>query len=411
MARQLLHADGLERGNVANLARQIYDWEKGRNFPRDWAPAYAKAFKLDPSELFSTGVVMEASSPYEPDHDHEEDEVKRRALLGLLATTAVAAPLGRDAEHLRATLTGTLTTEATERDADTWERVAFDYAHEVDQLPPAVVLRDLLADVAELDVLISRANDPVRGRLVNTAAHLAALTAYQLTGLGDPRAARRWWRTAAHAADASGDNATASHIRGKEAVLSLYTGRSELSSLDAAEKAIELNHGRPSAGVASANSARAQAYAQLGRHNEAEQALADLTRVFEHLPAKTKQDSITMWGWSEQRLHHVASYVHMHSGDVDRAQQAQDAAMARYPAESFLPRAQIELHRAGGLIKAGDTDSGAQHVMRILEELPAAHRLDAMIRRTAFTSLGLASSKDAKRPALRDAYAMLAGAR
>ncbi|MEU8798895.1 hypothetical protein [Spirillospora sp. NPDC048819] len=410
MARQLLRADGLKRGNVANLSRQIYDWERGRNFPRDWAHAYAKAFKLDPSELFSTGEVKEASSTYESDHDPEDDDVKRRALLGLLATTAVAAPLGRDAERLRAALTGTLTTEATEHDADAWERVAHDYANEIDQLPPTVILPDLLSDITELDLLLSRANSPIKARLVNTAAYLAALTAYELTNLGDPRGARRWWRTAAHAADESGDNVTASHIRGKEAVLSLYTGRSELSTLDAAEETIAVSHGRHSVGIANAYSAKAQAYAQLGRHDEAEQALTELKRVFEHLPAKATKDKTTMWGWSEQRLHHVASYVHTHSGDIERAQQAQDDAIALYPAKSFLARAQIELHRAGGLIRTGDADTGARHAIRVLEGLPSTHRADAMIRRTAFTSLNLTSPKDAKRPTVRDAYAMLATA-
>lgn len=410
MARRLLRADGLERGNVTHLARQIYDWEKGLHFPRNWAHAYAKAFKIDPSDLFSTGEGQEASSTYEPSPEIEDDEMKRRALLGLIATAAVAAPLGRDTEPLRAALTGTVTTEATDRDADTWERVVHDYTSEIDQLPASVLLPDLLADVTELDLLISRAKEPARSRLVNTAAHLAALTAYELTVLGDSRNARRWWRTAARAADESGDTGTASRIRGKEAVLSLYAGHSEWSTLKCAEATIKADHGRPSVGLASAYSAKAQASAQLGRHDEARQALTQLHRVFERLPAKATEDKTTIWGWSEQRLHHVASYVHTHSGDLDRAQQAQDAAIALYPAESFLARAQIELHRAGSLIKTGDTDTGARHLTQVMENLPSTHRTDAMMRRTAFTSLSLVSPRDSRRPAVKDAYALLATA-
>ncbi|MFA1551333.1 hypothetical protein [Actinomadura chokoriensis] len=407
MARRLLEADGLEQGNVINLARQIYDWERGKHFPRNWADTYAKVFKIDPSELFSTGQAREASSRHDPAHDFEDDDMKRRALLSLFATTAVAAPFGHEAERLRAALTGTLTTEATTRDADAWARTAFDHAHEIDRVPPAELLPDLLADFAELNLHITRAHGHVRSRLVDTAAQLAALTAYELTVVGDPRGARRWWRTAAQAADESGNQDTSSNVRGKAAVLSLYTGVPELAAVEAAEETIALSS-RPSSGLASAHSAQAQAFAQLGRLDEAKQALNDLTRVFQGLPAAVTKDKTSAWGWSEQRLHHVASYVHTHAGDLDRAQAAQDSATALYPADSFLARAQIELHRAGGLIRIGDTDTGAGHVVDVMTAIPSAHRGDSMIRRTAFTSLNLASTKDARRPALRDAYAMLA---
>ncbi|TDD79217.1 hypothetical protein E1293_24000 [Actinomadura darangshiensis] len=411
MARQLLGADGLKRGSPANLARQIYDWEKGQNYPRDWAHAYSKAFKLDPSDLFSTGPGKEASSTYDPDTiDSEDDDVKRRALLALIGATAAAAPLGREAERMRAALIGTLTVEATPRDADAWERAAFDYAQEIDHVPATVILPDLLTDFAELNLHINRAHGPVWRRLVDTAAHLAALTAFELTVVGDPRSARRWWRTAAHAADESGNRETACGVRGKAAVLSLYSGSSEVSAIRTADEALNISPGTPCYGTASAYSAKAQAFAQLGRHDEAERALIDQERMFESMPARITDDRTSVWGWSERRLHHVVSYVHTHAGNLDRAHEAQDAAIALYPANRFLARAQIELHRAGGLLRTGDADAGAQHVIHTLEGLPPAHRSDSMIRRTAFTSLNLASARDADRPAVRDAYAMLAGA-
>ncbi|TDB93551.1 hypothetical protein [Actinomadura sp. 7K534] len=410
MARQLLRADGLERGSVANLARQIYDWEKGRNFPRDWAPAYAKAFKLDPSELFSTGVVKEASSPYGPDHDHEDDDVKRRALLGLLATTAVAAPVGREAEHLRAILTGTLTTEATGRDADTWERVVFDYAHEAGYLPPEQVLPELLADLAELDLLISRAISSARPHLIHSLAQLSVFTAVSLTGLGDVRAARRWWRTSIRAADESGDPLLASHVRAKEAVYALCDNRPEQSALDLTDQAIALTGNVPCRGLAGGHSARAQALAQMGRHAEAREALDDLKRVFERLPDHVRDDQQSQFGWSIQRLHHTAGFVYTHTGDHSRARQAQDEALASYPSKSVLGPAQVEMYRATTLIQEGDADAGAKHVMNVLEQLPTAHRKTHTVRRNAITALSKASSKDNRRPAVRDAYAMLATA-
>ncbi|TDC86725.1 hypothetical protein [Actinomadura sp. 7K507] len=410
MARQLLRADGLERGNVANLARQIYDWEKGRNFPRDWAPAYAKAFKLDPSELFSTGEVKEASSTYEPDHDQEDDDVKRRALLGLLATTAVAVPLGRDAEHLRATLTGTLTTEATGRDADTWERVVYDYAHEAGYLPPEQVLPELLADLTELDLLISRAAEGVRTSLIHSAALLSIFTAISLTGLGDVRSARRWWRTAVRASDESGDPLLASLARERQAVYGLSDNGLEQSVLQLADEAIALAANAPCAGLAGAYGTKAQALAQTGRHTEARSALIELQRVFDRLPDRIRDDEDSQLGWSVQRLHHSASFVYAHTGEHQRARAAQDEALASYTSKSVLGPAQVEMYRATTLIQEGDADAGAQHVMSVLEQLPAAHRRTHTVRRNAVTALSKASPKGARRPAVRDAYAMLATA-
>jgi transcriptional regulator with XRE-family HTH domain len=53
MGRRLRRAIGAEHTPVDSLTRQIRDWEKGKHFPRDWAAAYAIAFRLDESELFS----------------------------------------------------------------------------------------------------------------------------------------------------------------------------------------------------------------------------------------------------------------------------------------------------------------------------------------------------------------------
>lgn len=94
------------------------------------------------------------------------------------------------------------------RDADTWERVAYDYAREVGWAP-------------------------------------AALMAINLTNLGEGRSARRWWRTAARTADQTGDRATAALVRGRAAVFSLYADTSRLSVVEAAEEASEVGNDAP----------------------------------------------------------------------------------------------------------------------------------------------------------------------
>ncbi|WP_147312495.1 helix-turn-helix transcriptional regulator [Thermomonospora umbrina] len=389
--------------DLPTLKNYILRWEGGKVYPGPlYRAAYARAFGMPEDALF--GMAVSGASW---EDGTEEDDMRRRTLLGLLAT-ATAAPWAQRAEHVRAEVTGAIRPTTTDRDADTWERVAFDYAHEVGVLPAGQLLPDLLADFSEISGIVAGAHGPVRTRLIHIVARLAALTAITLSDLGDPGGARRWWRTAERAADESGDHLTASMVRGRQAVFSLYADRPLPSVLGLAEQAIEIGHGWPCAGVASGHAAKAQALALLGRHAEAADTLEDLNGIFERLPERTSGDGSSQWGWSLQRLHHVTSHVYTFAGDLERAGNAQDRALALYTGRGYLGRAQVELHRAGCLIAAGDVDEGARHAVRVLESLPAGHRDNGVARRTAVMSLNLAPRTDARRPALRDAYELLA---
>ncbi|MFF5263496.1 hypothetical protein ACFY4C_31595 [Actinomadura viridis] len=410
MACELMKAAGVAHASVDNITRQMLDWEKGLHFPRDWTDAYAIAFDTTPAELFGDAPPMWASSLHEPLAEIEDD-VKRRALLGILATAAATVPLGYEGERQRAALNSAFGTAPTDRDADTWERVAYDYAHEVGTIrtPAPVVLPELLTDLGELSALIPQATGLARHRLFHSAAELAALTAIAFTQVGDFRSARRWWRSASRAADESGDHLLSVRVRGKQAVISLYEGGSpELSSLDTAEEAIAIGRGVPCGGTASAYAAKAQALAQLGRHAEAVSAVETLRKVFDKLPDGTRDDTASQWGWYEQRLHFVVSHVETLSGDVTRANAAQETVVALHPGKISLGRAQIELHRAGCMLRTGDVDEGARHTVRILERLPAGFASDGLLRRTASMSLRLAPPDATNHPSVREAREVLA---
>jgi hypothetical protein len=407
MGRRLLLAAGIEQGSVTNLARQIRDWEKGAHFPRDWAATYAVAFEIPAEQLFGPSMPQSGAS-FMHGFDHQEDDVRRRALLAMLAAAAATGPFAQEGERRRMELLAAVDADVTERDADAWERVAFDYAHEVGRVPDVQVLPELLTDIEELHTLIGRSRDPIRKRLIHSAAHLAAFTAMVYIGLGHSRNARRWWRSAARAADESGDEVAASLMRGKQAIFSLYEDRSPLAVIDTAEEAIAVGRNVPCPGVASGYAAKAQALARLERSGEARETLEDLQSLFEGLPDAVVSDRSSQWGWSAQRLHHVASYVHTHAGDVPRAGAAQDQALALYPVGSYRGRTQVELHRAGCLIRAGDVDEGAQHTVQVLERIPSEFRSDLLVRRTALHSLSLAPPSATARPPVRDAYELLA---
>src|SRR5439155_26071017 len=234
-----------------------------------------------------------------------------------------------------------------------------------------------------------RVPDALRPRMAHVCGQLSALMAIALFDNGDPEGARRYWRTAVRAADESGDATLRSHVRANRAVYALYEPPSALPALTLADEAIAAGRGGPRAGVASGHAMRAQALALLGRHDEARSALGDLDEAFARLPESTVADCVSEWGWSEQRLRHVQSWVHSHAGRVDEAAAAQAAALALYPASAYRGPAQLQLHRALCVVAAGDPSEGARHTIHTLETLPPHCRDNAVIRRTAALVLGV----------------------
>ncbi|MGI5419694.1 hypothetical protein [Actinomadura luteofluorescens] len=397
MAKALYAARDLRpnRTQVESLARQIRKYERGEHFPREWATDYAAAFGIGEVELFGR-----------LDSVDDNEDVERRALLGLLATTAAASSLARDAAPLREAFEAAVAADANDRDADTWERVAHDYAHEVGWASAAALQPELAADFAELARLVPTAPGTAQLRLIHVAAQMAALMAINLTNLGEGRAARRWWRTAARAADHTGDHATAARIRGRAAIFALYTETPRLSVVEAAEEATMVGRGIPD-GIVNGHAAKAQALAELGRHDEAKDALEDLRGVFEQLPGAVQTER-SSWGWSVGRLHFVASLVHTCAGNVGPALEAQDAALDVCSAQSWKFRCQVEMQRAGALIRAGDVDEGVHHMTQVLEGLPAEQRSDGLLQGSALISLRLAAPAQSGRASVQQARELLA---
>jgi transcriptional regulator with XRE-family HTH domain len=338
----------------------------------------------------------------------DEDDVNRRALLKLLGGAALAAPFAGHLEHLRRGLDAALGGPTGAADIEEWDHTAFRYAREINYLPPTQVFPGLMADLAEVQTRLVRVPDALRPRMAHVCGQLSALMAIALFQQGDPTGAHRYWRTAVRAADQSGDPALQSLVRGRRAVYALYDEQPAPSALELAEEAIGAGGGGPYAGVASAHAIRSQALALLGRHDEARRALGDLDETFARLPESTTVDRLSEWGWPEQRLRFVQSWVHSHAGRVDEAAAAQDAALALYPAPQRIDPALVELHRAMCVIAAGDPGEGARHTVRTLQALPRDFRDNALIRRTAALSLGMVPERARTLPAVVEARELLA---
>jgi transcriptional regulator with XRE-family HTH domain len=387
-------------------------WESGGigAGPQPWVrPKLAEYLQVSAEEL--DDLLSDGHGLLSWNVADDEDDVNRRALLKLLGGATLAAPFAIHLEYLRRGLDAALGAPTSAVDIGEWEHTAFRYASEINHLPYAQVLPALMADLAEVQTRLVRIPDALRPRMAHVSGQLSALMAIVLFGNGDPEGSRRYWRTAMRAADQSGDPALQSLVRGRRAVYALYALYGEQpapTALLLAEEAVGAGKGAPCAGVASGHSIRAQALALLGRHDEARRALGDLDAVFVRLPESTVTDCVSEWGWSEQRLRHVQSWVHSHAGRLDEAAAAQDAALALYPASSSMGRAQVQLHRSMCVIAAGDPTEGARHAIRTLQALPQHFRNDVLVRRTAVLALGAVPERARTLPAVTEARELLA---
>lgn len=333
----------------------------------------------------------------------DDDDVNRRQMLAAL----MAGPVALELERIRRRLDGASLRPAGERDADEWERIAADYAQQVYRTPAATYLPHLLADAGEITERVIGSSGSVRGRLLRSAALIAALTAIGLGTLADHRSAARWWRTSSRVAGESGDGALAALILGKQAVLALYGPGGNAEALTRAEQALAASAGQICSGTASARKARAQAYAGLGRHEDARAALVDFERVWEQLPDADINAVDSEWGAPERRMRYARSWVLTQSGDAVAALAAQDAALAIYPA-SGCGRTQVQMHRVETLIRSGDVDSGARYCTSVLAALPGQWRHDGRVVWSARTALASVPQALSSRPSVREAREILA---
>lgn len=310
----------------------------------------------------------------------EEDDVRRRRLLSLIAQLAVASPLVERLEDVRRRLDGVLSAELTDRDADDWEQAVASYSRDVGTVPATQLLADLAADFEDIKPRIADASGLLRLRLIHSGAQLAALTAISLLYLREQRSAERWWRTASRAAEGARDPKLAALVSGRQAVFSLHGAPSRVFSL--ADAAIAHGRNAPCVGVISALAARAQLLSEVGRHAEAVEALHEVTAMFERLPESALTDHQSQWNWAEQRLRHVESHVHAYAGRVNEAQEAHAAASKCYPTNSYQGRTQVAMHRAIAMIRAGDVGGGAEHLTVVLDRLEPWQRSDGLILRS-----------------------------
>jgi hypothetical protein len=274
---------------------------------------------------------------------------------------------------------------------------------------PAELLEDLSIDLTIAERHLGRLRRTAdQHAMCRVIAQLTGLVAHTLSDLGNPRASVRWWRTASQAADASDDPTVRTWVRGREIIHGIYDHRPAQSLLDLADRASSITIS-PFAGLATVYAGRAQTLATLGRTDEATAALDVVRRISDRLPARPREDPLSVFGWSEVRLRHTESFVHTFLGNAHEAEAAQQAAIALYPNPRSSGCSQIRLHQALCLVRQGDVTAGTNHAIRVLSQLPDSQRRD-MVLEVARYVLRSVPVAQRRRPEVEELHRMLGAA-
>ncbi|WP_344941265.1 helix-turn-helix transcriptional regulator [Sphaerisporangium flaviroseum] len=322
------------------------------------------------------------------------DDVERRELFQLAGLGLFAqSPLFSAGEPVRQMLERVLNT-ADSFTVDDWQLTCADYLHAVLTRPPATVRDDLVLDLAALQQVLARETPERAADLQRTAAWLSALHANVLTRLGEYGAARRWWTTARHSADSSGDTDMKVWVRGTEAVFALYSPRSPEAALILARNAQSLAGGRVTTGLLKAVSAEAQALAALGRQPEARERL-------HHLHELAGRDVLgEKYGWKASEIWFTASWVRSYDGATEAGREARDRLLTTSP--TYQNGTNVQLHEAIGIGRQGGHNEALQLATQVIADLDPAYR-SRMILHTARMVLDTVPlDKRAALPALGD---------
>lgn len=255
---------------------------------------------------------------------------------------------------------------------DDWEETVLRYGRATRGLPSGVLLVDLAADLAELQQIIGRCR-PVSSlrRLARVTAHMSGLMCLTFVKLDERTAARRWARTARHAAREADDPATFSWVLAQEAYGHFYSG-DLTGAVSVARHAQDLVGAAPCVGAALAAALEARANAVRGDRRETRCALSRAEAALSRLDADSTTASAFGYTESQLRFHEGNAYTHLH--DTRSAHRAQERALQLCPPGDYTDWAMIRLDHASCLLHDSDAAGAVAYAADTLASLSAAQR-------------------------------------
>ncbi|MEZ0074384.1 hypothetical protein [Planotetraspora sp. GP83] len=289
--------------------------------------------------------------------------MERRRLLQLAAASiGIGALTGGSAdESVRQLLDMAMDGEP--RSIEDWNLACGDHLYALRTRPPAQVAADLLIDLLAVRRQMEVSSPSDVTELQRVTAAMASVYANALTRLGEHGAALRWWRTARHAADASGDLRLRLLVRGEEAGHGLYGQRDPETVLRLLDSAQGIA-GRPTVDVLTN---RAKALTMLGRHDEARATLNDLLDL---ASAGVAADSFGFW--KADQIHFAESWVYAGAGEERAADRARDDVLTL--TSTYQYGANVRLHEALCTVAQGGVDEGTRKAATVIGSLAPGYR-------------------------------------
>ncbi|MGS2586551.1 hypothetical protein [Streptomyces hebeiensis] len=363
--------------------QQMSAWETGRGRPGEHnldrlCQLYeTRSDRLGYGHDYTPHNEPRTGTPY-PEQQPTPTPTDHPASLGLAMMPPTSTALAALAS-LRRSMTTILATPIAETTIDQWERQAAEYGHAYQITPPAEILAGSITDLLELRALLDqRQPTDVRARLCRIGAQLAGTAGIALVALGEHREARQWYHLGQLLAEETGDRALRAWLLAREAVIPFYFG-APAASLALAERARLLAGSTVCATAAWAPSLEARALARMGRHREAQDAMALAGRAFAKLTASDTCD--TAYGYTERQLTWHGGSMWASLGDTRRAQAALQAARGLYDPSEYLDRALISMDEAACLFGVGEVSVACRETEILLLGLPDEHRTGIVISR------------------------------
>ncbi len=332
----------------------------------------------------------------------EENVTERRRLLQIAMAGAGLGAIGVSGEPIRQLVDFSLGCEF--RPVEDWERACCDHLHALRTRPPAQVSADLLIDLFVLRRQMDSASGARdTGDLHRVMAALSTLQANALTRVGDHGGALRWWHTARHAADASGDRELRLGVLATEAGHGLYGQRDPEAVLRLTESAQQIAGAWPSLGLALVICSQAKALTLLNRHVEA---LRALNACRDLIAADPPSATIMPGYWNGAQLPFAESQIHAGAGDEDGAHAAGEQVLAL--SGDYQVGATIRLHEALSIVVNGGIEEGMRRASSVIDALPEVHN-DHMVVETGRRVLRAVPLEQRERPAVAEFRAVLLG--
>lgn len=383
---------------VETLVSYVKRWESGKSgISERYQRACAAALGMDTDQLFGPGP--QAAPTPAPDIGGDVglsdwgDMERLRLLIATLGLSAFAAtaPLAALAD---------LAATSEPRDLADWHITVADHLHALRTRPPAQVRDDLTLDLLRLRHQMTEP-DVNLIELMRILAALAVLYGGMLTRLGEHGPALRWWRTAAHAADDSGDLDLRLLVRAEAAGAGLYGQRHPSTVLQLMDEIQRIGGHTRSMWATDLKGTRAKALSLLGRHNEAKAAVRALHSA---APGDTPDCPIPAM-WLPDQIDFAESWVLAASGDEPRAGEARERVLAF--AGDYQYSVNVNLHGALATVVNGGTAQGVLRATEILDSMPHRYR-SQMITEMANRALSAVPMAQRQLPAVQEYREVLA---